>query len=298
MNLKRQLLYTGYRMLERTGLIHLMNAGSPNGNILVLHRVNDYDPGELTTPSHIFNEMLEELSRDWHVVPLQTLVKRIKRGTPMNARMVAITFDDGYKDNFTHAAPLLEKFGFPATFFVTSGYIGTARTFPWDLNGPVKHELMTWSDVRELAALGHELGAHTINHANMGAVALPVAREEITGSRKRIEDETGRPVHAFAFPFGKRGNIRREVVELIREAGFSCCAAAYGGKVRHTSDPFSLYRIPIYPNVIELKMELNNFMTYFDGSMRLHFPGGTSRFVGRAERGGNERRFRDPAGMQ
>lgn len=110
-----------------------LTAGS--ARILAYHGVDDRaDPlmnfdGFHVRPD-VFEQHLRTLKGHYRVVPLRELVDVFQRGEPPPPRAVAITFDDGYRNNLSHAAPLLKKYGMPATFFVTTGFVdGTHR--PW-----------------------------------------------------------------------------------------------------------------------------------------------------------------------
>ena len=97
------------------------------------HRIAnpESDVWEITVTPERFEEQLQVLQKLGNVVPLQQLVNGLKSGRlPKNS--IAITFDDGYIDNFTVAKPLLEKYGLPATFFITSMNIGSEKEFWWD----------------------------------------------------------------------------------------------------------------------------------------------------------------------
>lgn len=98
--------------------------------ILTYHRVNDEtDPFFPSIPTDVFERQMAYVARTCSVVTLETLVERMGRGVlPPNA--LAITFDDGYRDNLTHAAPILTRYGLPATIFVATGFIGSAEV-PW-----------------------------------------------------------------------------------------------------------------------------------------------------------------------
>ncbi len=98
--------------------------------ILTYHRVNDDgDPFFSALPTAVFERQMRHVARAYRVLPLEDLVERLQRGgLPRNA--LAITFDDGYRDNLTHAAPILARLGLPATIFLATGFIGTAEV-PW-----------------------------------------------------------------------------------------------------------------------------------------------------------------------
>jgi len=270
MKTRRYLLYGGYKLLEKVKYIELRNKIMNYANIITFHRVNDYEKNPLTTSTTMFEKMMYEIGRRYQPVSLETLVDEIKNGRKLRPKNVAITFDDGYRDNFLNAIPILREYHLPATFFITSGYINSSKIFPWDEGSLVEHPMMSWDQVRELCRLGFEIGAHTINHVDLRKVPVKLAREEIGGSKAQIEREISRAVKAFSVPFGDTSSISRDIIGVVREAGFECCFSAHGGKVTKDSDLFELHRVPVYPNLIEMKMELDNFMTYFDGEMAIH----------------------------
>ncbi len=105
----------------------------PRAIILMYHRVDEptCDPWQLSvSPAH-FEQQLRQLRQNWRPTSLAELVQDIKSGT-VRKRSVALTFDDGYLDNFIHAKPLLEKYGIPATFFVTTKNYERQLSFWWD----------------------------------------------------------------------------------------------------------------------------------------------------------------------
>lgn len=102
----------------------------PSFQILTYHRVNDDgDPFSPSLPTEVFQRQMEHVARNYRALPVEELVERSQSGTlPRNA--IAVTFDDGYRDTLTHAAPILARHGIPATVFLATGFIG-AGEFPW-----------------------------------------------------------------------------------------------------------------------------------------------------------------------
>lgn len=112
---------------------HVFRTRRPYGLILIYHRVAllEQDPQLLAVSPGNFEAQIAFLSRHYHLIPLNRMVEALEAGqTPENS--VAITFDDGYEDNFKFALPILEKYKAPATLFVTSGKIGSNLEFWWD----------------------------------------------------------------------------------------------------------------------------------------------------------------------
>jgi peptidoglycan/xylan/chitin deacetylase (PgdA/CDA1 family) len=130
---------------------------------------------------------------------------------------------------------------------------------PWDHDLGIESEWMSWSDVRDLRGMGFELGAHTINHVDLGEVHGAEAREEISESRAQLESQTRAEVRSFSYPFGGSQHFTEENRELVRDLGFDCCLSAFGGAVREDTDPFRLPRLPVshwYRSPAELGFEI------------------------------------------
>ena len=216
------------------------------GLIVAFHRVSDDYQDSLTSSVKDFQTFCRFVGRHFTVIPLGQLLKRLESGRPLSGTL-AITFDDGYHDNYACAAPILRALGLPATFFVVSDFIDSEIVAPWDRNYARPPKWMTWAQVRRLHEEGYEIGAHTRTHANLGEVGGARAEWEISGSRREIEARLGAPVELFAYPYGGEKNLTESNRQLVREAGFRCCVSCYGGSVLPGADSFQLCRIPISP---------------------------------------------------
>jgi peptidoglycan/xylan/chitin deacetylase (PgdA/CDA1 family) len=159
---------------------------------------------------------------------------------------LSITFDDGYLDNVEVAAPILRKLQLPATFFVTTGFVGSQAAPPWDRQSPLQSAWMSWDDVRALHAQGFEIGSHTDSHLDMGTADPEQVRTDLALSRQKLLDALGSSeVSLFAYPYGGPEHISRRSLDLVREAGFTCCVSCHGGVNIATPDPFDLNRIAV-----------------------------------------------------
>jgi len=216
--------------------------------VVAFHRVRPHtDPSDtLTTSVDMFERYCGFFQRHFHVVPLPEVVAQLENGGRLKGEL-AITFDDGYRDNFEYAAPVLDQLGLPATFFVVSDWIDTAVVPWWDEQLGARHPWMTWEDVRTLHRHGFEIGAHTRTHVDLGEVSGAEAQQEIAGSRSRLESELSTTIASLAYPYGRRGNITEANRQIAKAAGFRCCCSAYGGVNRRGTDPFHLQRVPISP---------------------------------------------------
>jgi peptidoglycan/xylan/chitin deacetylase (PgdA/CDA1 family) len=227
--------------------------------VVVFHRVDDRYPGNpITVSTHAFRAYCRFFARRFDVVPFGTLVSMLEQQAPLRGQL-AITFDDGYRDNFAVAAPILEQLGLPACFFLTTGFIESKQTPWWDREAGVNSEWMSWDHAQDLKRRGFEIGAHTVTHVDLGRLEGEGARREIEDSKCVLEARLSGPVPFFAYPYGRESQMTDANRELVRRAGFRCCPSAFGGIVRTGDDPFRLLRIPVtgwYRSPQHLGMEI------------------------------------------
>jgi peptidoglycan/xylan/chitin deacetylase (PgdA/CDA1 family) len=237
----------------KNALGHLMFASRLNalllgrtGVVVAFHRVHeDRDVYGLSVDCRAFERYCQFFRQHFRVIPLGELIAKLERGEPLN-RHLSITFDDGYRDNFENAVPVLERLALPATFFIVSQWIGSNVVPWWDAHGP-RHTWMTWEQVRELRRRGFEVGSHTRTHPDLGSITGPVAVKEILGGRLEVEERLEERIDLFAYPYGGWQHMADSNRELVKAAGFRCCCSCYGGVTMNGDDPFRLQRVAISP---------------------------------------------------
>jgi peptidoglycan/xylan/chitin deacetylase (PgdA/CDA1 family) len=221
-----------------------VRAGRGWATILVFHTLSDEHPHDgITMSPALFRDIVTTLRRDYEVLAFSALVERVRSGGGFTGREVAITFDDGYLDNYEHAAPILAELALPACFYLTAGFIGNDRQFPWDAAKGRRTVMMSWDHAREMHRMGFEIGCHTWNHPDLGTEPVTSAPRELRDARAKLEDEIGAPVLHFAYPFGGLTNITPAWVDAIREAGFASNVRCHGGQVHGGDDPFWIARV-------------------------------------------------------
>lgn len=213
--------------------------------VVAFHRVNDWMAEDsITCSSARFEAFCQFFQQHFRVVPLAEQVAGCHEGRAMGGTL-SITFDDGYRDNFDIAAPILRRLRLPAAVLVTTGFIGTNYAPPWDRHLSPQPGWMDWDQVRSLRDQGFAIGAHTDGHVDLGSMDADTIRSELAKCRSKLEAELGEPSRLFAYPFGGRENISVASLQLVREAGFECCLGAFGGVNPALADPFQLYRISV-----------------------------------------------------
>lgn len=231
--------------------------------ILLFHRVTDEIAEDgLTVSTGRFRRICRMLKRSFRVVPLAEIFRLVSTDAPMPPRTVALTFDDCYRDNL-FAARVLAGLRLPACFFVPAAYVGTDHVFDWD-RGVRRLPNLSWDDVRAMAALGFEIGSHSMTHPNMAEVSVEQARRELVESKKTLETQLGRAVRWFAYPFGGRQHFSPERLELALEAGYEGCVSGFGGFVWPQSDKRLLPRepVPYFESVLNLELHLRGCLDW------------------------------------
>jgi len=148
---------------------------------------------------------------------------------PKHKNLIAITFDDGYRDNLTVALPLLEKYDLPMTLFMAADFIG-------------KDGCLTADDLRYLAA--HPLvtiGSHTFSHPHLTEISKEDARFELLESQKILEEITGKTIDLLAYPYG---DCNAAIERLSEECGYTAAWSVWNGN----DTPFSRWRVPLGRN--------------------------------------------------
>lgn len=215
--------------------------------VVAFHRVNETTVGDgLTCSTEMFKQYCRLFARHFDVVSLGDLIRKMEKGVALGGQL-AITFDDGYRDNYEYAAPLLKAMGLTATFFVVTQFVESEQVPWWDRDRAVRqrHPWMSWDQVRSLYREGFEIGAHTRTHADMGRISGEKAREEIVGSRVELEEKLSAAVDLFAYPYGGEEHMTEENRQIVKAAGFRCCCSCFGGANGRGTDPFHLRRIAI-----------------------------------------------------
>ena len=212
--------------------------------ILLYHRVNDYAGDVLTAGTEAFAAQLLALAERYPVIDTASLVRAIAGKQPFPATSIAIHFDDCYRDVYTNGAPILKALNFPAVFFVSSGFLDTDRAFAHDQERyPFRFENLRSGDLRGWAAEGFAVGAHTVNHVDLGTCTLDRARVEIVESGRELAAVLGTPVTLFSFPFGSVRNIRGETAEIVMRSSYEALFAAHGGFVNRSTELSDIPRI-------------------------------------------------------
>ncbi|MFC9629716.1 polysaccharide deacetylase family protein [Streptomyces mirabilis] len=193
---------------------------------------------ELSVGPEAFAEQMALLG-DQGFTPVDTaaLAARWRSDGPLPERPVLITFDDGYEGVHRHGLPVLAKHGFAATLFVSTGWIKGA----YDTGGGLD-AMLSWAQVRELAAEQVEIGGHSHTHPQLDQLSDDALRFEVLRCKEIIADELGSRPASFAYPYGYSS---RRVRQVVRETGFAQSLAVGNGLARRRQGPYALQRVTV-----------------------------------------------------
>ena len=223
--------------------------------VLCYHSIHPTKWFRSATPD-LFSEQLAWLRDRCHIVPLDAVAAAFDPVTFQRPR-VAITFDDGYLDNYEYALPLLSDYHIPATFFLTTGLLDKDRTVlhRFQLQRRTGYDgikPLEWRHARDMMRQGMSIGAHTCTHPNLAQLDRAQASEELSRSKAILEDRLGCEIDSMAYPYGKPNRaFTRETVEIAAECGYRVAVSVLFRGVRLSDDPLKLPRFFVQMDNVE-----------------------------------------------
>ncbi|MBI4972832.1 MAG: polysaccharide deacetylase family protein [Candidatus Omnitrophica bacterium] len=238
------LFFTGYLRRQYVVPIVMYHLVNPEENPFIQRMI--VSPETFQRQMHFLKE------KHYNVVTLESLVSLIKEQKNISPRTIAITFDDGYKDNYTHAFPILKKYNFPATIFII-------------VNEVARADRLSWDEIRQMQSSGLiSFGSHTLGPEPLTDIkSLEEVKKQIFDSKKILEEKLGTPITMFSYPAGR---FNRQIRQLVIDAGYALAVTTSPGKEYPDNDVFALKRIRISENAGNLFIfwaETSGFYTFF-----------------------------------
>ncbi len=238
----------GWRVLKMIvkEYLRLQQAQSRRVPILMYHSIAEHVSPRFkpfTVSPQVFAEQMAYLHQHrYSPLTVSQLAAALAPGGPrLPERPVVITFDDGFADFYSAALPVLQRYGFAATLYVATAYVGgTSRWLRHE--GETERRMLSWEQLREVSACGIECGAHSHSHAQLDTLTPAEAQFEIERSKELLEEQLGQAVESFAYPYGySTVGVRRQV----QEAGFRSACAVKHAMSSERSNPFALARLMV-----------------------------------------------------
>ena len=204
--------------------------------ILMYHYVGDLPANadiyrrDLTVSPANFEAQLKFLQgRGYTSISLDDLLAALEGKQGLPPKPVVFTFDDGYKDNFQNAFPLLQRYGFTGTLFIITDYVG---------RGPY----LSWDDIRAMQEAGMSIESHGRAHLDLSKLSAQGVADQAEGSAQAIEANTGKRPRYYAYPSGR---YNQDVIRIIRDRGYLAAVTTRYGSDHNQSGLMELKRVRV-----------------------------------------------------
>ncbi len=234
--------------------VYLAGRPARDGGITILsyHSIDEHNTPLSISPT-LFRAQMQVLSEEGCVaLTMAQIAEHLNAQRHFPHRAVAITFDDGFANVLTEAAPIMAEYGFVGTVYVITGMVG--RMTRWTDRGVALPSLplLTWPQIAELQEREFEIGAHSVTHGFLTQYPPDALRREVVESRDAIERELGSSAGTFGYP---QGDYNRLVVASVMSAGYATAVTVDQDRATLRSDPFTLPRLLVSGNTTPTMMK-------------------------------------------
>ncbi len=213
--------------------------------VLLYHKIDHPTPdvkirGAFTSPKRFAKQISYLKKQGFVFYTAAELIKHHGEHGEFPSRGIAVTFDDGWKDNFTHAFPVMRELGIKATIFLVASLIGkVSDQVTAEGEGPREH--LSAENIVEMSEYGIEFGSHSLTHLLLNQASPAEIEKEVTESKIYIENLLQKPCETFAYP---AGFFTGEAKKVVSDAGYkSAFSTVYGDS--NDADLFELNRVEI-----------------------------------------------------
>lgn len=197
--------------------------------VLMYHSISTIPGNNLGVPVQQFTEEMEWLHRqNYTTLSLEEFYEALVNKTPVPEKPIVLTFDDGYSDNYDSAWPILHQYGFKGTFFVTTSSVGPG--------------MMNWDQLNDLVRQGNTVASHTVHHYDLATLSSKQQTDELSLSKKAVEEHLNNRVNALCFPSGR---YNQTTLDLMPKLGFALGFTTEPGKVHKGDNLLTLRRLRI-----------------------------------------------------
>lgn len=218
----------------------------PGIPVLNYHAIDDTDThlasANVSVSLNSFKEQVAWLHKEGYTSAEKNELRSvILEGKKINEKKVLITFDDGYYSLYKYGLEILSKYGFSATLFLSTSFIGN----PYDQGdfAFVKHDRqLTWQEIKVLSQNGWSIQSHGYRHVRLNSLDKDALTQELKFSKQIIEQNLGTEVDEFAFPYGIYTNL---AINKLRETGYRFAYSVHSGKLMPNARRYRLPRIEI-----------------------------------------------------
>jgi len=229
-------------------LLHSVKPFKKKGVVILLY----HSVGNSSDSKRLFEEQILFLKENYTIFKLDELISYLRNNQTIRDNCAAITFDDGYRDNYEVAYPILKDLNIPATIYLTAGYLDSGD-----------NKYLSWDMAKEMVQSGLiSIGDHTYSHPVLSNLDTNLQEIEIASGRKRIEEVLGINVTSFAYPYGQAAHLSKDTISILKKKGYNNAVTAFSKMI--DSPLQSVYEIPRVPmdgvvNMKEFEIRLSEF---------------------------------------
>lgn len=184
--------------------------------VLLYHSVDNSGSVISIKPTEFYEQMKYLKYAGYRTASLTEFVQSLNRDVNSISKTVVITFDDGFKNNYSEAFPILRKYGFTATIFLATNYIGGVCS--WDKHKSIPDiPLLSWQEIKQMSDYGIDFGAHSCSHCYLTRLSKDKLKAELLNSKSIIEEKLGKPIRFFSHPYM---NFSHKTMQAAKECGF------------------------------------------------------------------------------
>lgn len=184
----------------------------------------------MITPPDLFEKEIKYLhDNGFNFMTADQLVEAMQKGEKLPRKSVIITLDDGHREQYYNALPILKKYGATSTFYIYTDVV--EKKYP---------VAMTWDQIKEVRDSGMAIGSHSLTHPNLNKIKdYSKLLKEMTDSKKILEDKVGIKITSFAYPYGIYND---NAIKAVKEAGYTSAVIDTGGTIQYINKPLELKR--------------------------------------------------------
>lgn len=213
------------------GSQEIENTGQDGIIVLNYHKIDNVNISLSVRPEDFDKQMAYLKNNNYHVITPDDLYDNLEHDKELPENPVLITFDDGYEDNYKNAYPILKKYGFPATIFIVSSFIGVYPNY------------LTWDQCSEMKENGISMQSHTVTHRSLTELTNEQLKDELVQSKKTIDEKLHQDTKYFAYP---TGTYNLYIAKMLKDAGYRAAFTVKYGAVEKSSNIYALERVPVF----------------------------------------------------
>jgi peptidoglycan/xylan/chitin deacetylase (PgdA/CDA1 family) len=224
--------------------------------VLCYHSVHPTAEFPNRTPPELFEQHMRWLRQECDVIRFTDVVPEARRAVEPTRPTVAVTFDDGFADNHSHALPILLRYEIPTTFFLATGLIerdpDVLHARSWE-GWREDNSTLTWDQIIEMRRLGMDIGSHGHTHRTLAQLDAEQVVRDLSRCKQTLEERLGERIVTFAYPKGRpRRDFLPASVRLARSVGFECAATILLRGVKDSDHPMTIPRFPVAADELEM----------------------------------------------